>query len=77
MSPFDPDALDRTDGDVRQSLEALVRSLGPRRVAVIGDVMLDRYVRGQAHAAEPRGADPGARGRRRVRRCPAARPTSR
>ncbi len=34
-------------------LEALVRSLRPCAVAVIGDVMLDRYVRGQVRRLSP------------------------
>ena len=34
-------------------LETLVRSLKPCRVAVIGDVMLDRYVKGRANRLSP------------------------
>ena len=34
-------------------LEMLVRSLRPRRVAVIGDVMLDRYIKGRADRLSP------------------------
>jgi D-beta-D-heptose 7-phosphate kinase / D-beta-D-heptose 1-phosphate adenosyltransferase len=35
------------------NLEWLVRSLRPRSVAVVGDVMLDRYVRGQVRRISP------------------------
>jgi D-beta-D-heptose 7-phosphate kinase/D-beta-D-heptose 1-phosphate adenosyltransferase len=35
------------------SLEALVRSLRPKAVAVVGDVMLDRYVRGPVRRLSP------------------------
>ena len=44
------------DGSIPQSnaaLEVLVRSLRPRRVAVIGDVMLDRYIKGRADRLSP------------------------
>ena len=38
---------------VNASLERLIRSLRPCRVAVIGDVMLDRYVKGSANRLSP------------------------
>ena len=46
MSPFDPNAP-------APGLVESVRTIGPRRVAVIGDLMLDRYVRGQTQRLSP------------------------
>ena len=41
--------------EVNNRLEGLIRGLRPCRVAVIGDVMLDHYVRGNADRLSPQG----------------------
>ena len=46
-----PDAT--ADDPSRSDLEGLVRAIEPRRIAVIGDVMLDRYLAGQARRLSP------------------------
>ena len=46
MSAFDPNAP-------ASGLDDLVRAIVPKRLAVIGDVMLDRYVRGQTQRLSP------------------------
>ncbi len=49
-----PDTVGNVVGLGFQSgLEILIRSMPTRRVAVIGDVMLDRYVAGEAHRLSP------------------------
>ena len=47
-----PDAS-APDVPSRPGLEGLVRMIEPRRVAVVGDVMLDRYMTGQAQRLSP------------------------
>src|SRR4051812_12510240 len=43
----------RADAVDKPSLESLVRALRPCRGAVVGDVMLDRYVKGQVRRLSP------------------------